>query len=40
MRASLAQARITHHHPLSDGATVGLATEGRTAYLVLDEHEH
>lgn len=24
MRASLAQARITHHHPLSDGATVGL----------------
>ncbi|HPU51250.1 MAG TPA: LD-carboxypeptidase [Burkholderiaceae bacterium] len=25
---------------LPHGATVGLATEGRTAYLVLDEHEH
>ena len=25
---------------LPHGATVGLATQGRTAYLVLDEHEH
>ena len=25
---------------LPHGATVGLATEGRTAYLVLDEHDH
>lgn len=36
-RASLAQARITHHHPLSDAATLGL---GRIAQALLQGAGH